>query len=355
MSISRMKDSAGTTHDIIAGGITYATCGTAAGTVAKAATVSAGVFNLFTGAKVTVKFTYANSAASPTLNVGSSGAKAIYWHGAALASSQYWAAGAVLDFVYDGSYWNLVGVAKDNNSTYSSLKNPNALTIQGNGTTLTNGTYDGSAAKTVNITPASIGAAASSHTHDYAASSHTHSNYAASSHTHNYAGSSSAGGAATSANKVNTNLVVKLNGGTTEGTNLFTFNGSAAKTIDITPSAIGAAASSHTHDYAASSHNHAASSITSGTLGVARGGTGKASWTANRLVYPSASTTMTQLAFPTTAGSFLRQGTSGAPYWSTPAETLTAIGAAPSYTYSTTDLTAGTSSLTTGKLYFVYE
>ena len=70
-------------------------------------------------------------------------------------------------------------------------------------------------------------------------------------HTHNYAGSSSVGGAATSANKVNTNLVVKLNSGSTEGTNLFTFNGSAAKTINITPSSIGAAASSHgTHvDY----------------------------------------------------------------------------------------------------------
>ena len=64
-------------------------------------------------------------------------------------------------------------------------------------------------------------------------------------HTHNYAGSSSAGGAATSANKVNQNLAIKLNGGTTEGTNLFTFNGSAAKTINITPSSIGAAASSH--------------------------------------------------------------------------------------------------------------
>lgn len=64
-------------------------------------------------------------------------------------------------------------------------------------------------------------------------------------HTHNYAGSSSAGGAATSANKVNQNLVVKLNGGSTEGTNLFTFNGSAAKTINITPSGIGAANSSH--------------------------------------------------------------------------------------------------------------
>ena len=39
-------------------------------------------------------------------------------------------------------------------------------------------------------------------------------------------------------------------------------------------SIIGAAASSHTHDYAASSHNHSASNITSGTLPVGRGGTG---------------------------------------------------------------------------------
>lgn len=65
-------------------------------------------------------------------------------------------------------------------------------------------------------------------------------------HTHNYAGSSSAGGAA---NSVKTNLTIKLNSGTTEGTNLFTFNGSTAKTINITPSVIGAAASDHTHNY----------------------------------------------------------------------------------------------------------
>ena len=68
-------------------------------------------------------------------------------------------------------------------------------------------------------------------------------------HTHNYAGSSSVGGSATSANKVNTNLVIKLNSGTTEGTNMFTFNGSTAKTINITASSIGASASSHTHSY----------------------------------------------------------------------------------------------------------
>lgn len=70
---------------------------------------------------------------------------------------------------------------------------------------------------------------------------------AAESHTHNYAGSSSAGGAATSANKVNKSLTVKLNSGATEGTNQFTFDGSAAKSVNITPSRIGAAAASHTH------------------------------------------------------------------------------------------------------------
>ena len=48
---------------------------------------------------------------------------------------------------------------------------------------------------------------------------------------------------------VSKNLVVKLNGGTTEGTNMFTYNGSADKTVNITPNAIGAAASSHTHNY----------------------------------------------------------------------------------------------------------
>ena len=35
-------------------------------------------------------------------------------------------------------------------------------------------------------------------------------------------------------------LVIKLNGGTTEGTNMFTFNGSSAKSINITPSSLGA-------------------------------------------------------------------------------------------------------------------
>lgn len=55
-------------------------------------------------------------------------------------------------------------------------------------------------------------------------------------------------GNATSADKVNNNLVIKLDSGTTEGTNQFTYNGSAVKNINITSSSIGAASSSHDHD-----------------------------------------------------------------------------------------------------------
>lgn len=46
----------------------------------------------------------------------------------------------------------------------TSLKNPHALTISLNGTS--QGPYDGSAAKNINITPGSIGAATSNHNHD---------------------------------------------------------------------------------------------------------------------------------------------------------------------------------------------
>ena len=48
----------------------------------------------------------------------------------------------------------------------SSLKNPNSLTISLNGTS--QGAYDGSSTKSINVTPASIGAATSGHTHNYA-------------------------------------------------------------------------------------------------------------------------------------------------------------------------------------------
>lgn len=58
---------------------------------------------------------------------------------------------------------------------------------------------------------------------------------AAMGHTHNYAGSSSAGGAATSANKVNAALTINLNG-TSQGA----WDGSSAKSISITAASVGA-------------------------------------------------------------------------------------------------------------------
>lgn len=72
---------------------------------------------------------------------------------------------ATLNMVLDGEYYasgnqRLAHVSE----IPSSLKNPYALTISLNGTS--QGPYDGSAAKSINITAASIGAATSGHTHD---------------------------------------------------------------------------------------------------------------------------------------------------------------------------------------------
>ena len=104
----------------------YGTCATAAATAAKVVTLAN--FVLFKGAQISVKFTYTNSVAKPTLNVNSSGAKAIYAKGAALtASSQYaWAAGDTVDFVYNGSQWEL----KDT-SVAGNIYTANTTTIAG--------------------------------------------------------------------------------------------------------------------------------------------------------------------------------------------------------------------------------
>lgn len=89
------------------------------------------------------------------------------------------------------------------------------------------------------------------------------SSYALKDHTHNYAGSSSAGGAA---NSVKANLIIKLNDGSTEGTNLFTFNGSTAKTINITAAAVGASVSGHTHTVTYAKATGTGSATATGTV-----------------------------------------------------------------------------------------
>lgn len=86
------------------GRMLYATSSTAAGTAAKVATLAGGTLTLTAGTTVAVRFTYANTASSPTLNVAGTGAKAIYTQGVRYA---YWSAGSTVVFTYDGSYWRV--------------------------------------------------------------------------------------------------------------------------------------------------------------------------------------------------------------------------------------------------------
>ena len=86
------------------GQMLYATCDTAAGTVAKVASLAAGSLSLKAGATVAVKFTYANTASSPTLNIAGTGAKAMYIQG---VRDVYWTDGATVTFTYDGANWRV--------------------------------------------------------------------------------------------------------------------------------------------------------------------------------------------------------------------------------------------------------
>lgn len=80
-----------------------------------------------------------------------------------------------------------------------------------------------------------------------------------------------------------------------------------------------------------------------GTLPIANGGTGQT----------TAAGVRNALGLGNTTGAVpIANGGTGA---TTAAAARTALGCAPAYTYSTTDLTAGSSALTTGTLYIVYE
>ena len=86
--------------------LNYGTCSTAAETAAKV--MSLPDFTLDTGAEITVKFSATNTAANPTLNVNSTGAKGIRYKNAAVPSG-YIVANKTYQFVYDGTYWQIVG------------------------------------------------------------------------------------------------------------------------------------------------------------------------------------------------------------------------------------------------------
>lgn len=93
-------------------------CATAQATVAKV--VSLPGFSLTKGAKVCVIFLY-GAAANATLNVESTGAKTIYSDGA-VTNTGTWSANDIVDFIYDGTYWNVTAVnGKDVRATASDI------------------------------------------------------------------------------------------------------------------------------------------------------------------------------------------------------------------------------------------
>lgn len=78
----------------------YATCATTAATAAKTASLPG--YSLQTGGRAMIKFTEANTAATPTMNINSSGAKAIKAFGTTESTVQ-WVAGDVVELIYDGT------------------------------------------------------------------------------------------------------------------------------------------------------------------------------------------------------------------------------------------------------------
>ena len=98
----------------------YASCSTAAGTAAKTASVTNGTVTLAAGLAVYVKFTNANTASTPTLNINSKGTKNIFYNGAQITTGDEKSLlkGTCL-FVYDGTQWHLIPSGSNAGSTYT--------------------------------------------------------------------------------------------------------------------------------------------------------------------------------------------------------------------------------------------
>jgi len=98
-----LRFTAGTIQGAVVGN--YGVCSTAASTGAKTVTISG--FRLATGVQINVKFSNNNYAYPITLNVSNTGAKTVKAYGD--NDEQYFLeqiqAGAIVPFVYDGTYW----------------------------------------------------------------------------------------------------------------------------------------------------------------------------------------------------------------------------------------------------------
>jgi hypothetical protein len=124
-----------TTH--LVGSTLYGTCSTGAGTQAKVVTC-ANFDKLLTGVTIHVKFDNSNTIADPTLNVNSTGAKAIKRYGTTAPSttaSTSWNAGQVVSFTYDGTYWMMNDFNLDTDVNTHRAINVDGTAILANNTT----------------------------------------------------------------------------------------------------------------------------------------------------------------------------------------------------------------------------
>lgn len=156
----------GTTEYAIAASA-YAECNTDETTMCKIATICTDgdttntAFTLVKGVSVQVKFVNANHSVSAiSLDVNNTGDKPIYYRGATFASSSAIKAGSIHTFVYDGTYWQLVGDLDTNTNTqrayYTSNPAMNGTASAGSSTQVSRGDH---------VHPTDTSRASSTHTH----------------------------------------------------------------------------------------------------------------------------------------------------------------------------------------------
>jgi hypothetical protein len=240
----------------------HGTCATAAETNAKVVECT-NFKSLETGVRVAVKFTYANTAGTATLNVNSTGAKSIYWLGSSDVTNA-WVASEVCIFEYDGTNWNLVNKGKGITS-WTGFTGANPVSKGGTGAT------DAATARTnLGITLDNLGAAASSHSHALTdctgtltvAKGGTGATDAATARTNLGITLDNLGAAASSHSHALTDCTGTLT--VAKGGTGATDAATARSNLGITLANLGAAASSHSH----------ALTDCTGTLSIAKGGTG---------------------------------------------------------------------------------
>ncbi len=150
IKLNASKEIDGVKFDGSAAIVHYGVCSTPAASAAK--TVDCTGFTLVTGAKIAIKFSNTNIANTPTLNVNGTGAKNIYYRGAAVDKNLF-SADRVYEFVYDGTQYQFIGdinvnttytgsdgiTLTDTNFTNSGVRNITTGTANGTISVNTNG------------------------------------------------------------------------------------------------------------------------------------------------------------------------------------------------------------------------